>query len=365
MLQKLLNKKRFGIFCLLFVLTLAGAVGVKAVTVYGVSTSNQLFRFDSATPGAVTTIASVTGLQTGENILGIDFRPADRQLYALGSSNRIYTLNLDNGAATLVSTLSVPLSGVSFGVDFNPVADRLRVTSDVDQNLNINVSTGQVTVETPLSAPGPPPDPTIGATAYTNNFAGATSTVLYNIDYLRDRFVTQNPPAAGMQMRVGELSPTAMPPVGNDITNEFVSLDISGPLNTAYASLTMPNAGTSMFYTINLTNGAANLIGAIGGSLLVRGISVAFPGPSSATVEVSGRVTSPNGQGLRNVRVTITDENGVSHIATTSSFGSFVFNDIEAGGTYVISAESKRFKFRSRVLKIVDNLADVNIIGEQ
>jgi len=276
MFQKLIYKRWLGIFCLLVLLTSVSSAKDKKVIIYGVTTTNQLISFDNETPDTVTTVGAITGLQTGENILGIDFRPANEQLYALGSMNRLYTINLINSAATFISTLSVSLDGNSFGVDFNPVADRLRVTSDNDQNLSVNVDTGQVTVDSPLTAAGPPPDPTIGASAYSNNLAGATTTTLYNIDYFRDRFVTQNPPAAGIQMRVGELSPTATPPLGNDITNEFVSLDIAGSKNVAYASLTMPNAANSSLYTINLATGEATLVGAIGGGTVVRGISVAF-----------------------------------------------------------------------------------------
>ncbi len=276
MFQKLLQKRWVGVFCLLVMLTSVSFAKDKKVTIYGVTTSNQLIRFESESPGEAATVGAITGLQSGENILGIDFRPTNEQLYALGSSNRIYTINLTSGAATFVSALSVPLDGNSFGVDFNPVTDRLRVTSDVDQNLSVNVDTGQTTADAPLTAPGPPPDPTIGASAYTNNFAGATTTTLYNIDYLRDRFVTQNPDTAGRQMRVGELSPTATPPIGSDITNEFVSLDIAGSKNVAYASLTAPNANTSSLYTINLATGEATLVGAIGGGTVVRGISVSF-----------------------------------------------------------------------------------------
>lgn len=276
MLQKIIDKRWVGILCLLVLLTSVSFAKDKKVTIFGVTTTNQLIRFESETPDEVTTIGAISGLQTGENILGIDFRPVNEQLYALGSSNRLYTINLTNGAATFVSTLSVPLNGNSFGVDFNPVTDRLRITSDVDQNLSVNVDTGQTTVDAPLTAAGPPPDPTIGASAYTNNFAGATTTTLYNIDYFRDRFVTQNPDSAGKQMRVGELSPTTTPPLGNDITNEFVSLDIAGSKNVAYASLTAPNATSSSLYTINLATGEAMLVGAIGDGTVVRGISVSF-----------------------------------------------------------------------------------------
>ena len=277
-MQQKFNRQSFiAVPFLLGLFFFAGLINVNAITLYGVTVDNQLVRFDSATPGTVVTIGAITGIDGGENILGIDFRPATGQLYALGSNSRLYTINLTTGAATLASTLSVPISGTSFGVDFNPTVDRLRITSDTKQNLRVNVDTGAVTVDGMLNAPtGTAPDPTIGASAYTNSFSGATTTILYNIDFFRDRLTIQTPPNDGTQVRVGELSPTAMPPVGNDITGALVGFDIGSTDGTAYASLT-PTAGTSSsLYTINLQTGLATLVGTIGGGATLRGIAVAF-----------------------------------------------------------------------------------------
>ena len=85
----------------LFVLFFGAALSVNAATLYGVNTSNQLLRFDSSTPGTATTVGAITGLQGGENMLGIDFRPATGQLYALGSTSRLYVINKMTGAATV------------------------------------------------------------------------------------------------------------------------------------------------------------------------------------------------------------------------------------------------------------------------
>src|SRR5215204_2232948 len=111
-----------GLTAVLFLLGFfaVGAMQINAATLYGVTTGNSLMRFDSATPGTVTTVGAITGLQGGENVLGIDFRPATGQLFALGSNSRLYTIDKTTGAATFVATLSTALSGTEFGVDFNP-----------------------------------------------------------------------------------------------------------------------------------------------------------------------------------------------------------------------------------------------------
>src|SRR4029079_18534350 len=96
--------------------------------------------FDSATPGTISTPVAITGLQTSETLVGIDVRPSDGLLYGVGSTSRLYTIHTVSGVATQVGTgtFAPALSGTNFGVDFNPVTDRLRVVSDADQNFRLN-----------------------------------------------------------------------------------------------------------------------------------------------------------------------------------------------------------------------------------
>ena len=86
-------------------------------------------------------------------------------------------------------------------------------------------------------------------------------------------------------------------------------------------------------------------------------------GTSSPSVRVSGRVTTPDGRGLRNATVSLTDSLGVRQTATTSSFGLFAFPNVSAGGTYVIGVNSKRYRFASRNMTVNSNLADVDFVG--
>lgn len=87
--------------------------------------------------------------------------------------------------------------------------------------------------------------------------------------------------------------------------------------------------------------------------------------PSTASgVEVSGRVLTPDGRGLRNAVVTIADTNGKKRFATTGSFGYFSFYDVETGSR-VISVESKRYCFDPRVLNIVDAVSGVEFLAQE
>src|SRR6187200_3326252 len=115
----------------------------RAELMTGVTTTNVLEAFDSATPGTIIVAVGVTGLQTGETLLGIDFRPANFALYGLGSTSRLYTINTTTGAATQVGSAGAfTLSGTAFGFDFNPTVDRIRVVGNTGQNLRLNPNDG-------------------------------------------------------------------------------------------------------------------------------------------------------------------------------------------------------------------------------
>src|SRR6185369_6170903 len=106
-------------------------------------------------------------LQSGETIAGIDIRAGGATpgtLYAVGSGGHVYSIDTTTGVATAISTLSADpadtsdpfsaLSGTHFGVDFDPVFDRLRVVSDTGQNLSINVDTGATITDAALTVAG-------------------------------------------------------------------------------------------------------------------------------------------------------------------------------------------------------------------
>src|SRR5215475_7131038 len=157
-------------------------------TMLAVTVNNTLLNFNPGAPGMVNSSRRITGLAGGEDVVGIDFRPANGQLYALTSANRLYTINPSNAFATPVGAPFAPgLNGVSFGFDFNPVPDKIRLVSNADQNLRLNPNNGAIvgmdgTLAFAAGDPNAGQDPNIVGSAYTNNFAGSTSTTLYGID---------------------------------------------------------------------------------------------------------------------------------------------------------------------------------------
>jgi subtilisin-like proprotein convertase family protein len=89
------------------------------------------------------------------------------------------------------------------------------------------------------------------------------------------------------------------------------------------------------------------------------------PGPTASAASVSGRVTTPEGNGLRNARVTITDPSGVTRTAVTGTFGYYRFDNVTVGETYVIGVTSNRYMFTSRVIQVFDDLADIDFTPQE
>ncbi|CCG98624.1 hypothetical protein FAES_0613 [Fibrella aestuarina BUZ 2] len=233
------------------------AIPAEAVA-YAVDGNNNLHIFNPLAPSPI--IKPLTGLQSGESIYGIDFRPVNGQLYALGSTSRLYTINVSSGAATAVATLSTPLTGTTFGFDFNPTVDRIRIVSSTGQNLRVNPADGVAVVDGAINGAST----NISASAYTNNFAGAGSTTLYSLDNATGNLYTQAPPNNGTQVMVGSLGLGTF-----EAANGF---DIGGMSGMAYALLRVNNAVS--VYRINLTNGTATLVTALPSSPEIRGMAV-------------------------------------------------------------------------------------------
>nr|WP_295923348.1 DUF4394 domain-containing protein [uncultured Dyadobacter sp.] len=225
----------------------------------------KIFNPESGMEYGTKTIPAIPGV----TLQGIDIRPANGRLYALGDNSKIYGIDLGSGAATELVSLKLAdnsplmLTGTYFGVDFNPAADRLRVVSDNGQNLRINVTDGVTTVDQPLKIGAAGPTPFITAVAYTNSYPGTTATTLFDIDSQSNTLYIQTPPNNGVQTDPKGLGIDVNPGIGFDIGN------ISGK---GYAIFTVgPNTG---FYTLDLATGVATQKFPYNGP--VRGLALGF-----------------------------------------------------------------------------------------
>ena len=245
-----------------------------------VTEANQVASFNRATPGTQVGLRNVFGLQAGETVAGIDFRPANGLLYALGSRGNLYTLDASTGRATFRAALKAAagddnpftsLLGTQFGVDFNPVADRLRVVSNTGQSLRIDVETGDTITDGNLvrvNEVGLTVTPTATAAAYTNSFRGATATTLYVLDLILGLRSVVNPPNAG-----NLTSDATLGVVGSGV-NGF---DLESRTTTGYAAI---RSGTVLsLYRIDLSaaTNAATLLGGIAGVETISGLALVQP----------------------------------------------------------------------------------------
>lgn len=248
-------------------------------TIYGIDGNNSLITFGAIRPDVVLRRVTVSGLEAGESLQGIDFGPVDGRLYGLGSSSRLYTLDTLTGAATLVgaTAFTPPLSGSTFGFDFNPVPNRVRVHGSTTQNLRLvprlngatdgTVAAVDGALSYAIGDAGMLQMPAIGGTAYTNSLSGATTTVLYAIDFVRDVLVTLANPNDGIMTTVGAL--------GVNTTGD-VGFDIAGNNGTAYVTLTVGGGFSgSTLYSINLTSGTLFPVGGVSNAAPLKGIAIA------------------------------------------------------------------------------------------
>lgn len=250
-----------------------GGYGGDDLQVVGLTADQRLICFREDDPANARNIGTVRGLSGDTRLLGIDYRPATGALYGLGDRGGVYVLDDRNGAATLRSRLNVALSGSSFGVDFNPVVDRLRIISDNGQNLRANVDTGATLVDGTLTYPGPPATTATGVTGagYTNNDSDPnTATTLYDIDSNLDQTVIQSPANSGQLAATGKLTVDTDANIGFDVYSTVrngSTVDVQ-----ALASLTVN--GQVGIYEVTLFNGRARSQGTFSSNNRVTGIAI-------------------------------------------------------------------------------------------
>lgn len=179
---------------------------------------------------------------------------------------------------------------------------------------------------------------------------------------LRDPVVTMgdgNPPTTVLSTnllqahlgRIGILTDSKFAYAGG--SRHMVRVAFTIPSNT-------PVGSTPVFFADSPARRAlANISAMLLPSSWVDG---AVPIVTPTTASISGRVLDPEGRGLRNA-VVVLSFGEISRIVRTSSFGEYTFTDVPRGAVVLISANSKRYRFASRVVQALDNLSDINFTG--
>lgn len=325
-----------------------------ATAIYALTNDNRLLVVDATVPQNVLSIRTITGLDAGDVVVGIDVRPLNGQLYALSNGEGLYTINPATAAATKVAELAADpadvtppvytgMNGTIFSIDFNPVVDRLRVVSDAEQNLRIHPDTGLVMADLPLAyAVGDANEnmnPQIGGIAYSNNIAGAATTSLFGIDDETLQIVLQNPPNSGT------LNSNA--PFGHPNATH-VGFDIA-PGGTAYVGGKHEIPGAPIEFilaTVDPATGLGDSHGPIGdGTIPIRDLAVAptltFSAPHYAIFENGGSATiTVNREGFLNtsvaVQFTTLSQTASAGSDYTTAFGTLSFSANETTQTFQV-----------------------------
>lgn len=248
---------------------------------YGLTTSGRVATFGLDNPAASVSSVAITGVASGESVVDIDVRNTDNRLYGVTGAGRVYVIDPVTGAAT-ADGASVTSTAV-VAMDFNPVANRLRVIGQNDANFRLTVNSAPVPQASPagtLTADGTfaftsgTANPNLAGAAYTNSFDNSastavvpTATALYSVDADTDQLIVHsNNTTATPALPTGNFSSlSSVGALGTDISVGMTGFDIAGA-SSAFLSSAMN--GSTTLYTVDLATGAATSKGTLSGTAL-------------------------------------------------------------------------------------------------
>jgi hypothetical protein len=274
--------------------------GPRPETVFATTQSNQLVRFNAGSPGRIADRRSITGMHQGEQVVGLDFRPANGRLYALGSAGQLYVIDPATAIAEAVGPGRLrTLATDDVGFDVDPQADRIRLVTSGGHNLRLDPDTGLLVDGDPVTA-GVQSDfelryapgefergraPRIAAAAIVHRPAAGgrpARTTQYGIDRRARTLVAQGspprafrpmPPETGQLHTVGALA--------IDLGDGPLSFDIS---QDHVALLCVSRGPGSELFRIDLATAALEPLGWIALEEPVTAIAIAPPRPAPASV---------------------------------------------------------------------------------
>ena len=268
------------------------APALNGVSMYALASNNNLLRFNTSDPSYIISAMPVTGLSAGQSLVGMDVRPVDLKLYGIGYNPtsmvaRIYTIEPSTGVATPVSADSISnidLSG-RVGVDFNPVADRLRVVTSNNKNYRFNQLTGLLAAtDSSLRFNDGDvhfaTDPDVSTAAYTNSFVSPTNTMMFTHDDSLNVLLLQNPPNNGILNTIGATGLMVNPMDKSSDLDIFY--DHANQMNMAYLAANV-SGNFDQLYSINLGTGNATALGSIGLGIAVLDIAAQLQATPAST----------------------------------------------------------------------------------
>ena len=160
-------------------------------------------------------------------------------------------------------------------------------------------------------------------------------------------------------------------------------LDFTTPISAGYATGLTPGNDPS-FKRVGITSLISNLNIANGGTVYIRYLDSVVVGsndglaidnfsltaglaPTAASASISGRVTTPDGRGIRNATVALSSGGQRRLRVLTGTFGYYRFDDLQVGETYVLTVGAKRYTFANPtlVVSLDDEVSDADFTALQ
>ena len=263
-------------------------------------------------------------------------------------------VRLDNGRR---------LIGGNFqSVNGNPIGRMARLNEDGTTDTSFNA--GGSGADGPITSISLQSDRRIVIGGYFTNYNGVSRSSLARV--LADGSLDMSFVASANNVNVVAAEPNGKILAGGNISsadgiarNCLARFNKDGTLDIGFDSGT--GAGQSIYHIDVDANGDITIGGTFtlfGGQdhLSLAQVKVAF-------AEITGRVFTPQGRGLRNAVVAIRDRSGITSTATTSSFGFYGFSGIETGTSYTVSVQSRFFRFVTIDLPVSGNISDLDFYG--
>lgn len=261
------------------------------------NTSYRLLTIDSDNPSVIRSMTAITGVRSGYFIVGLDVRPADLKLYALGynrSTNayQLYTIEPQTGLATPIgdTTQTMVLGTGDVAFDFNPLVDHIRVISaSTRNNYRVNPESGALVATDAIVAyastdPNALIVPQIGSAAYSNNYSGATLSTLFAVDDSVGSIVTINPPNTGT---IYTIAGNAFVPMVSDKSSDIdVYYDSTDQSNLGFLVVNVSPSFNDDLYRVDET-GQAERVGPIGLGVQIIDIAVQLTYKGDTTTSVA------------------------------------------------------------------------------
>lgn len=259
--------------------------------VWAVTEQHELVQLRAVQPERLLQRRPLTGLASGEAVLGLDFRtrPHGPTLYAWSSAGRLYVLDTASAALRAVSPPAgsgiLSSAQLPHGVEVDPVQDQLRVIDATGRNWRVDLDTG-IAIDADPARPGLQPDgrlvfaqrdwnaeATAQLLASAHSHHGGASTA-FAIDRSTGSLVTQGARAGARPVvspnfgRLYTVGPLGLAPL------QDAAFDMAPRSQVALAAIrTTPEPRTGLYH-INLDNGQARWLGWVGDGTALRGLAI-------------------------------------------------------------------------------------------